>query len=214
MEKARLLDKGLNELSDLLDEMAKIAEKTVSASIQAYLEGGDIELQVRQWSDTLINYNNQVGEKAVELIARYQPVANDLRTIRACIEISYNLSRFGRYAYDISTIHKTIGGRGEYGREVVSEMGERTMKMIKASIKAYRTRDARLAEEVSEEDRIVDQLYFKHLRDCVKNPPRDVEQLITDVLTVRHLERIADHAVDLASSTLYMIKGEKISKLR
>jgi phosphate uptake regulator len=67
---------------------------------------------------------------------------------------------------------------------------------------------------VSEEDRIVDQLYFKHLRDCVKNPPRDVEQLITDVLTVRHLERIADHAVDLASSTLYMIKGEKISKLR
>jgi phosphate transport system protein len=212
LAKGRLLDKGLNELSTKLDEMAKLAEQTVSASIKAYLEGGDITLQVRQWSDTLFNYYDQIGEKSIELIARFQPVARDLRKIRASMEISYDLSRLGRYAYDIAMIHKILGGGAEFGRETVEEMGKRTMKMIALSIEAYSNRDAKLAMKVSEDDKEVDQIYLKHLNDCVKNPPKKMEQLISDVLTVRHLERIADHAVDLASSTLYMIEGQKIEK--
>ena len=211
MSKTRLLDKGLVELSNMLNKMAQLAERTVSASIQAYLEGGDITLQVRQWSDTLLNYYNQVSEKALELIARYQPVATDLRMIRACMEISYDLSRFGRYAYDIVTIFQALGGRAEFGQETVAEMGERTMKMIEASIEAFRTRKTELAEKVREEDEEVDELYRKHLQECVKNPPKKIEQLISDVLTVRHLERIADHAVDLASTTLYMIDGRQVT---
>ncbi len=211
MSKTRLLDKGLVELSNMLNKMAQLAERTVSASIQAYLEGGDITLQVRQWSDTLLNYYNQVSEKALELIARYQPVATDLRMIRACMEISYDLSRFGRYAYDIVTIFQALGGRAEFGKETVAAMGERTMKMIEASIEAFRTRNTELAEKVREEDEEVDELYRKHLQECVKNPPKKIEQLISDVLTVRHLERIADHAVDLASTTLYMIDGRQVT---
>lgn len=211
MSKTRLLDKGLVELSNMLNKMAQLAERTVSASIQAYLEGGDITLQVRQWSDTLLNYYNQVSEKALELIARYQPVATDLRMIRACMEISYDLSRFGRYAYDIVTIFQALGGRAEFGKETVAAMGERTMKMIEASIEAFRTRNTELAEKVREEDEEVDELYRKHLQDCVNNPPKKIEQLISDVLTVRHLERIADHAVDLASTTLYMIDGRQVT---
>jgi phosphate transport system protein len=207
--KPRLLDNGLIELSEMLNGMAKLAERTVSASIQAYLEGGDISLQIRQWSDTLLKYYYQVGEKSIELITRFQPVARDLRTIRASMEISYDLSRFGRYAYDISMIFKTLGGRVEFGRETVAEMGDMTMKMIEASTEAFRTRNAKLAEKVVDDDKQVDALYFKHLRDCVKTPPPKIEQLIQDVLTVRHLERIADHAVDLASATLYMLKGEQ-----
>jgi phosphate transport system protein len=212
LAKGRLLDKGLNELSTKLDEMAKLAEQTVSASIKAYLEGGDIILQVRQWSDTLFNYYDQIGEKSIELIARFQPVARDLRKIRTSMEISYDLSRFGRYAYDIAMIHKILGGGAEFGRETVEEMGKRTMKMIASSIEAYSNRDAKLAMKVSEDDKDVDQIYLKHLNDCAKNPPKKMEQLISDILTVRHLERIADHAVDLASSTLYMIEGQKIEK--
>ncbi len=212
LTKGRLLDKGLVELSAKLDDMAKLAEMTVAASIKAYLEGGDITLQVRQWSDTLFNYYDQIGEKSIELIARFQPVARDLRKIRASMEISYDLSRFGRYAYDIAMIHKILGGGEEFGRKTVEEMGKRTMKMIASSIEAYSNRDAKLAIKVSEDDKEVDQIYLKHLNDCVKNPPKKMEQLISDVLTVRHLERIADHAVDLASSTLYMIEGQKIEK--
>jgi phosphate uptake regulator len=62
-----------------------------------------------------------------------------------------------------------------------------------------------------EDDEGVDELYRKHLQDCVKNPPKKIEQLVSDVLTVRHLERIADHAVDLANTTLYMIDGRQIT---
>jgi phosphate transport system protein len=209
MNKSRLLDKGLTELSDMLNEMAVLAEKTVSASIEAYLESGDASVQVRQWSDTLRNYYDRVGEKAVELIARFQPVATDLRIIRASMEISYDLSRFGRYAYDISTILKNLGGHVEFGRNAVAEMGNMTMKMIELSIEAFKTRNAELAGKVCEDDKKVDKLYFEHLQDCVRNPPKKTEELISDVLTVRHLERIADHAVDLASTTLYMLKGEQ-----
>jgi len=214
MEKGRLLDKGLVELSEKLNQMAKLAEKTVSASIQAYLEGGDVAIQVRQWSDTLLNDYNEVGEKAVELITRFQPVAKDLRFIRASMEISYDLSRFGRYAYDISMILRTLGGRVEFGQETVEEMGKRTMKMIDASIEAFMTRNVKLAEQVAEDDKEVDRIYLTHLQNCVKNPPKKTEQLISDILTVRHLERIADHAVDLASATLYMLSGKPIGAWR
>lgn len=209
MSKSRLLDKGLNELSAILNEMAVLAEKTVSASIEAYIENADVSVQVRQWSDTLLNYYNRVGEKAVEIIARFQPVATDLRIIRASMEISYDLSRFGRYAYDISTILKNLGGHVEFGRDTVAEMGSMTMNMIESSIEAFRTRNAELAEKVGQDDKKVDILYFEHLQECVRNPPKRTEELISDVLTVRHLERIADHAVDLASATLYMLKGEQ-----
>ena len=190
--------------------MAHLAERTVSASIHAYLEGGEISLQVRQWSDTLLNYYDEVGDKAIELITRFQPVARDLRVIRASMEISYSLSRFGRYALDIVTIFRTIGGTPEFGQENVAEMGRRTMTMIESSLEAFRTKNIQLAEKVLEQDDDIDRLYVKHLKDCVKNPPRKTEQLISDVLAVRHLERIADHAVDLASTTLYMIDGRQI----
>jgi phosphate transport system protein len=198
----------------MLNEMSKLAQQTVSASIEAYIEGGDVTLQVRQWSDTLLNYYQKVGEKSVELIARFQPVVRDLRFIRSSMEIAYDLSRFGRYAYDISMILKTLGGHVEFGRETVAEMGKRTMRMIENSIEAYRTRNQKLAERVREDDRDVDKMYLEHLQYCVKNPPQEVEQLISDVLTVRHLERIADHAVDLADATLYMIRGEYSSTWR
>ncbi|OGD52808.1 phosphate transport system regulatory protein PhoU [Candidatus Bathyarchaeota archaeon RBG_13_38_9] len=217
MSEKRLLDSGLNDLADLLDDMCKLATDTVSASIQAYLEGGDVFIQVRQWSDTLFNLHTQVGDKAIELIARYQPVATDLRLIKASIEISYDLSRFGRYAYDISTILKKFNGtrmRVEYGRDVIAEMGERTMSMIKSSIKAYRTKNIQLAEKVGEDDKEIDEIYLNHLKYSAENPPQSMEQLIADILTVRHLERIADHAVDLSSSVIYMITGKPISGWR
>jgi phosphate transport system protein len=215
MSEKRLLDSGLDELADLLDEMCKLANDTVSASIQAYLEGGDVFMQVRQWSDTLLNLHNQVGDKSIELIARYQPVATDLRLIKASIEISYDLSRFGRYAYDISMIVKKFnGGRVEFGRKSVSDMGQKTLEMLKSSIKAYRTRNVQLAEKVGEEDKAVDDIYLKHLENCAKNPPKEMTQLIANILTVRHLERIADHAVDLSSSVIYMMTGKQISGWR
>jgi phosphate transport system protein len=212
MSEKRLLDSGLNELADLLDEMSKLATDTVSMSVRAYLEGGDVFIQVRQWSDTLINLNHQVSDKSIDLIARYQPVATDLRLIKTSIEIAYDLSRFGRYAYDISMIVKKFnGGRVEFGRDCVSEMGDKTLEMIKSSIKAYRNKDIQLAEKVIEDDKAVDTLYLEHLQHCANNPPKEMAQMIANILTVRHLERIADHAVDLASSVIYMITGKQRS---
>ena len=78
--------------------------------------------QIFEWSEQLRVLQDEVGDLAIELIARYQPVATDLRFIRSCMEISYGFSRFGRYAYDIMDMIGTMGSIADCDKAPVLEM--------------------------------------------------------------------------------------------
>jgi len=103
------MDMGLGRLSDTILEMASLSEKSVTTAIEAYEGGGKFGEQIREWSDELRRKEDEVSDLAIELLARYQPVASDLRFIKSCMEISYGFSRLGRYAYDISEVLETFG---------------------------------------------------------------------------------------------------------
>ena len=105
----RLMDVGLENLSNTLLGMATLSEKSVATSIDAYISGKNISEEVRAWSDELREDEEEVSELALELIARFQPVASDLRFIKASIEIAYGFSRFGRYALDIVEVLEMFG---------------------------------------------------------------------------------------------------------
>jgi phosphate transport system protein len=126
------MDMGLEKLNSLLLEMATISEDAVSTSIEAYLKG-EKGSHVRKWSDQLRSLHHQVSELSMEMIARYQPVASDLRFIKACIEVSYGFFRYGRYARDIVEVLEMFGDMSKCDQKAVVETSKKTQEMIRGS---------------------------------------------------------------------------------
>jgi len=204
---ARLLDTGLNELSAIIFEMAELAERTVKASVEAYMQGASIDIQIRAWSDALRSLHDSLEEKAIELIARYQPVATDLRAIKSSMKIAYDLSRFGRYALDISTLLGILNRNPEPINGMVAEMGKKTLESLHTGIEILGTRNFELMSKLTDLESEIDKMYKTYLRNMVETPPKKIQSLISNVLVFRHLERIADHACYIAEETYYMVYG-------
>lgn len=208
---ARPLDAGLTAMSDVLFEMADLAERTVSASITAAAQGGKLDVQVRVWSNELQGKYDDVEEKAVELIARYQPVASDLRVIKSSMKIAYDLARLGRYAYDIVVVLDLVDGGRAADRKFLEAMSERALEMMRLSFQALRTRDVQLARQLVEMDTEVDRMYRGYLKGVLSTPSLTAATAVSTALIARHLERIADHAWYIAQSVSYMVTGTYIT---
>lgn len=210
MSYARPLDAGLSVMSDTLLQMADLAERTVEASISAAAQGGKLDAQVRVWSNELQGRYDDVEEKAVELIARYQPVASDLRVIKSNMKIAYDLARLGRYAYDIVQVLDLINGGKAADRAFLEKMSQRVLDMMKLSFKTLRTHDVRVARQLIELDNEVDSLYRGYLKGLATNVSLKTAEAVSTALIARHLERIADHAWYIAQSVSYMVTGTYI----
>ena len=161
---------------------------------------------------------------AVELIARYQPVATDLRMIRSCMEISYGFSRFGRYSYDIADLLQIMGfPHNDCDKTAVLEMAKKVREMILLSVAALQTRDKNAVSKLYEMDDTVDALYRKYLQKLVipKNERENDKVNPTQtnprcygsaILILKYLERISDHACYVGDSINYIVTGA--SRLR
>jgi len=203
----RPLDSGLNMMSEALLEMAGLAERTVSASITAAAQGGKLGSQVRTWSNELQGKYDDVEEKAVELIARYQPVASDLRVIKSSMKIAYDLARLGRYAYDIVQVLDLVNGGKAADKLFLEKMSKKVLEMMRLSFETLRTRDVQVARKLIEMDNEVDSLYRDYLKGLIGNPNLTAVEAVSTALIARHLERIADHAWYIAESVSYMVTG-------
>jgi phosphate transport system protein len=210
LSNVRPLDAGLEAMSEILLQMADLAERTVEASISAAAQGGRLDAQVRVWSNVLQGRYDDVEEKAVELIARYQPVASDLRVIKSNMKIAYDLARLGRYAYDIVQVLEFIDGSKAADRAFLEKMSEKVLGMMRLSFTTLRTRDAQTARRLIEMDNEVDSLYRGYLKGLISNPSLKAAEGVSTALIARHLERIADHAWYIAQSVSYMVTGTYI----
>jgi len=200
-------------------DMAKISENSVFAAIESYQESTHIKKQIFDWSEKLRVLQEEVSDLAIELIARYQPVASDLRFIKSCMEISYGFSRFGRYSYDIVDLLETMGSISDCDKSAVLEMAKTVRGMILLSLQALQSRDKSAGEKLYRMDDTVDTLYRKYLRDIItpsqeqqndkrltasNNNPRCY---ISALLILRYLERISDHACYIGDSVHYIVTG-------
>jgi phosphate transport system protein len=191
--------------------MADLAERTVEASISAAAQGGRLDAQVRVWSNELQGRYDDVEEEAVELIARYQPVASDLRVIKSNMKIAYDLARLGRYAYDIVQVLDLINGGKAADRVFLEKMSEKVLGMMRLSFKTLSTHDVQVARQLIAMDNEVDSLYRGYLKGLISNPSLKTAEAVSTALIARHLERIADHAWYIAQSVSYMVTGTYIA---
>lgn len=201
----RLMDAGLDKLNGMLLEMATLSENAVAASIEAYSKGGR-GAEVRDWSRRLRTLHRQVSDLSMELIARFQPVASDLRFIKACFEISYGFYRFGRYALDIVQVLEIFGDLSTCDHGPVVETARSTQEMIRMSVDAFARRDVALARQIPKLDDAVDDSYRQNLR-AVLDQKKDVGCALSASLILRYLERIADHATYIGESVDYIVTG-------
>jgi phosphate transport system protein len=210
----RLLDKGLEELTATVFKMGEVAEKALAVSISGFVRGKDTAEDVQELSEILVAMTVEVEEKAFELIAKYQPVASDLRTINSYMKIAYDFERYGRYAWDISSISKRLGSLRdceEWIPEFIGDMGKNVLQMVAVSIDSLKSLDTELAKSVAKTEQQVDDLYFQFLDKLVKQARVANKCTISSVLVVRYLERIADHATYVAEAVVYVATGQKIT---
>ncbi|MFH2111479.1 MAG: PhoU domain-containing protein [Candidatus Bathyarchaeota archaeon] len=163
-------------------------------------------------SNTIQIMAEEVEDRATELIALHQPMAGDLRTLKAYIKIAYDLERYGRYAMFVSEIQYRLGVWKPLEDEALSvkELSDKTLQVIDMSLAMIETLDEKMIFDLSKVETETDELYFENMRlfsEC-KGDPKTV---VAYLLTIRYLERIADHGSYIAESISYAATGKRIS---
>jgi phosphate transport system protein len=210
----RLLDLGIERTRDIIGEMSKISQICVSTVLESYTEGNVKKREMSDWAEKLRTLQEEVSDLAFELIARYQPVATDLRYIRSCLEVSYVLSRFGGYGYEIVEVLDMMGSISECDKTVVTEAARVTSEMISLSVNALDFKDQQASDKLYDMDDTVDNIYREYLREIVtakkesKQIYADPRCVIAALHVLRYLERVADHACYIADSVSYIVTGK------
>ena len=210
---SRLIDIGLERLSNILYKMGDLAKETVSLSFDCYTKKVEDHAKVQLGSQNLVFLSETIEDQAVELIARYQPVASDLRTIKSYMKIAYDYSRCGRYAWDITFTHKRLNidlADCKLPELPLDEMSEKVLEMVDKSVEAVRKHDIDLAQTLSKMEQEIDDMYIKSLDKLTEPLPISAKCVVANLLFVRHLERIADHASYIGEAVIYIVTGERV----
>jgi phosphate transport system protein len=208
----RLLDVGLEQFTAMVYRMGEVAEKAINISINGYVNGKDTTDSELEISEILAGMGVEAENKAFELIAKYQPVASDLRIINSYMKIAYDFERYGRYAWDISFTHKKLTGLDKcaYSVESMMKLIEKVSEMVGKSVQALKLHDAELAKTLASTEKEVDALYFEYLEQLADSTTQN-KCVMCNLLVSRFLERIADHTTYVGESIVYIVSGEKLS---
>jgi phosphate transport system protein len=211
---SRIIDHGLEEQSVLIVKMGELTYDTLALSIHGYIQGRSVQERVREMSDILASMAGKVEDETFHLIARFQPVASDLRTIKSYMKIGNDFARYGRYALDISFINDQLQGIQQCDtstKDYIDEMSEKVLEMVKTSVNALKKQDITLAKTISQAERQVDKMYFDYLHRLIDGEEVNSKCIISSALMTRYLERIADHATYICESIVYIVTGEKVN---
>ena len=208
----RLLDVGLEKLTVMVYRSGEVAESAIAVSIRGFMNGKDTSEAVHELSDVLGSMTVDIENKAFELIAKYQPVASDLRIINSYMKIAYDFERYGRYAWDISFTQQKLAkiDKCAVSSDLMQKLIERVSEMVSKSVAALKQHDAELAKTLAETEKEVDDLYFAYLNQLSKARSQS-KCVMCNLLVSRYLERIADHTTYVGEAIIYIVTGEKIS---
>ena len=205
----------LAELKDKLLAMAALAQQAVESAVDAYLLRDQSLCQYVKQNETAINSaQRELDEMAYELLAKEQPMAIDLRFILAVIKINGDLERIGDQSMGISRRTRDIMKTEQVELPVdFAAMGEVAGRMIRTAILSLLEGDARLADAVREMDDEIDRMNRRAQADLLKmiqEQPKFTQQAMNGLMVSRSLERIADHAANIATDVIFWIRGADV----
>jgi phosphate transport system protein len=211
-------DKFHRELGDLkarLLELAQVAEYAIERSLMALLhQDPDLARQVITGDQVVNSLEEAIDWECVRLIALFQPVAIDLRILMAVDHISAELERIGDSATNIA--EEVLNLQHLPARPIhyaLPHMAQQVQEMVRQSLQAFLTHDTKLAREVCKVDDEVDFLdrsIIQNLLEGMSGDPAAIPPGICQINIVRNLERVGDHATNIAEQVVYMVEGESV----
>jgi len=214
----RHFQEELEALQARLLEMGGLAEERVRAALQGLVTRDTAIIERVMRGDEPINeLHIEVDNRCFTLLALYQPMATDLRSIVAAVKINTDLERVGDLAVNIAEAAQRYTNHAPVKKLIdIPQMGEIAQVMLRDSLDAFVQRDTTLAKRVlSEDDRLdaLKTLVFRELLACMLEDAATVEPALDLILISRHLERIGDHATNIAEDVIFMVSALDVRHL-
>lgn len=209
-------NKDLENLKNHILHMGGRVERQVQNALKALLEN-DSELaeQVRAEESEIDNLEISIDEECTRILALRHPAASDLRMVVAVYKAITDLERIGDEAYKIAKLAISLieEGAAPWGYVQTRHIGQLTSAMVHEALDAFARFDVSAAYKVVRSDKAVDQEYESSMRQLMTymmEDPRSISKVIKIMWALRALERIGDHAGNIAEHVIYLVKGKDI----
>ena len=205
-------DKQLRQLNNEMIDMATMIEKSIETAISA-LSNQDVNLAKEAIeADAEIDHKEkEIENLCLRLLLTQQPVARDMRQISSALKMITDMERIGDHAADISELTIIMAGK-PYIKKLthIHKMAKETMIMLVHSIEAFVEKDEKKAVEVINHDDVVDDLFIQikeELIELIHQNPDNGEQATDLLMVAKYMERIGDHATNIAEWVIFSIRG-------
>jgi len=202
--------KELQELKGDLLKMAALVEEAISTAVQSLVKrDSDLAKKTFEGEDQINRMEIDIEDKCLKLLALRQPMAADLRFITSTMKIITDLERMGDQAVNIAERAISLNEEAQLKPYIdIPRIAEITQSMVKDVLDAFVNRDPKLARSVCERDDMVDGLndqVFRELLTFMISDPKTITRAVHLMIVCRCLERIADHATNIAEDVIFMI---------
>ncbi|RFC67874.1 MULTISPECIES: phosphate signaling complex protein PhoU [Mesorhizobium] len=213
-------DQELNEIDRLIREMADTAARMVSASIKALLAGDAAAAQRVISEDAVMDtYQRELDDRAITLIGKRQPMAQDLRTVLGAIRMAGDLERIGDLAKNIAKRVSAVGSIGtpkslSHG---IDSMATLVLAQVGSVVDRYVARDGDGLRVIRDEDQKIDVSYtavFRELLTYMMEDPRNITACTHLLFCAKNLERIGDHVTNIAEIGYFIVTGAQLPTQR
>ena len=198
--------KQLNSLEKELIVMGSLCEAIITKCV-ASIGVKDFDLaEVRTLADEINQQERELENLCIRILLLQQPVAGDLKYISASLKMVTDLERIGDNAADIAETAMYINKRDDEGLHLIEKMGDGVIFMVRSALDAFVRRDKALAKEMIEYDNIIDDFFLKIKKKVISSIDKeevDGESITDLMMCAKYLERIGDHAVNVAKWAIY-----------
>lgn len=206
-------NRQLDTLNREMTDMGSLCESAIESAVRALLRRDEKAAEsVAAIEDEINHAERDIEALCLKLLLKQQPVAADLRTVSSALKMITDLERIGDQAADIAEIVRHADFDENYDNEHIREMATGVSKMVTGSVDAFVERDLNAAKDVIRRDDQIDDLFKKACADLAgyigKNPKKAAPALDL-MMTAKYLERIGDHAVNVAEWVEFSITGER-----
>ena len=211
--------KDLRDLQDELLVLANMVEKAIARALDA-LKNRDLALseEVVRDDDIIDRKRMELEERCIDLIATQQPLAGDLRVLITVLHMSVELERMGDYAEGIAKISLMMGNEPPLKPLIdIPRMADKATDMLRRSLDSFVNRDVEQAMAVWRRDEDVDESYnslFRELLTYMMEDPRRITACTHLLFIAKNIERIGDHATNIAETVNYVVTGTPVEEER
>lgn len=204
----------LEQLNNELIKMGALCEESISCAVKALFDEHSAAMisRVNANEEEIDHLEREVEALCMKILLRQQPVAGDLRTVSSALKMISDMERIGDQSQDIAELAEFIRSTDLAGKVHISEMAKETVKMVTMGVESFVRKDAELAKKTIDMDDKVDSLFLEvkeELTALIRDDAEDAEFFLDLLMAAKYLERIGDHATNIAEWVNFSITGER-----